>query len=140
MENLYFSSACFDGLGKEKFDSMIYEILPREFKGEDFYIGPSKGKDGGVDAQFLKSEKKQRVIQIKWREIIRQPLSKHMPEALKEFNDWVKAMLKNKNIGNCLFITNVPLSRKYSNLFQETIRINNNFHIQYWSFEELKNL
>lgn len=140
MENFYFSSNCFDGLGKEKFDSMVYEILTREFKDGDFYIGPSKGKDGGIDAKFLKSEKKERAIQIKWREIIRQPLSKHRSQALKDFNNWVGAMLKNKNIGKCLFITNVPLSIKYSNLFQETIRMNKSLHIQYWSFEELKNL
>lgn len=137
MKNFYFSKSCYDWLGEDRFRDMINEILQREFKGKDFYIGPSKGRDSGIDAQFLKPKEKQRVVQYKWREIMNKPLSEHMPEILKEFEDWAESQSKNEGVGECLFITNISLTDKYRKRFQGVINKYKSPHIQYWSFEEI---
>lgn len=137
MEKFYFPKVCYDYLEEDGFRDMINEILDKEFKDGVFYIGPRKGQDAGIDAQFLKPTEKDRAIQYKWREIANNPAPRLLSEVFAEFETWADSISKNENVGEGLFITNISLTKTYRNRFQGVIRRHKNLHLEYWSFEEI---
>lgn len=137
-----FPNYLYDELEEDGFKNLLNELIP-EVYGKDYFIpGPSKGRDGGIDAQYLKPNERDIIFQYKFRTITTSDIGNLRSEIFRTFKKEITGILKRK--ANCnakyIFITNVPLTDKYHRKFKEFIRGQNNLDIEYWEFEQLNSL
>jgi hypothetical protein len=130
----------FDSLGELKFTRMCHQLIQRVYSQQGYVPGPRKGKDGGVDARYIKQEVGQPVTQFKFREVAGRDDTKLRQAIVREFEKWLTEVCAPTDTGTFLFITNV----RRTGTDQKTITdIAANYlaaRIEYWDFERLSDL
>ncbi|TAN57238.1 hypothetical protein EPN15_04980 [Patescibacteria group bacterium] len=132
----YIPQNYYDGWGNDKFNAWIFEIIKKVYGSENFVIGPSRGSDGGIDAEYVKAGTVPFIIQIKWREISRNSPSKLRSEIFSKFKAEVERRSSNSGSIKYLFVTNVSLTHQYHEKFKKIIREYPALNIEYWEFEK----
>ncbi|NTW14316.1 MAG: hypothetical protein HGA31_04790 [Candidatus Moranbacteria bacterium] len=124
-------------MGDEKFNQWIFSVLQKTYGSENFHPGPTKGMDGGIDAEYVYGDGTRFPIQIKWRDVTRSSNETLRPKVLKDIRDWVVTISEKTPFpAKVLFITNVDFSGKEVEEIKQ-IKIGANFTLDFWHFPNL---
>jgi len=127
----------YDGWGDDGFNNFIIEVIKKVYQADNLILGPSKGLDGGIDAEYVRANEVPFIIQIKWREISRYDQTNLRNEIFSKFKNGIADKSSSLSAFKYLFITNVSLTNKYHENFKKVIRNGSNFDIEYWEFEKI---
>ena len=132
----YIPQNYYDGWGNDKFNTWIFEVIKKVYGVENFVLGPSRGRDSGIDAEYVKAGEVPFIVQIKWREISRYDPSSLRSEIFSKFETEVKNRALKLEPIKYLFVTNIALTDQYQEKFKKIVREYPALHIEYWEFEK----
>lgn len=127
----------FDSLGQPKFDRVCHQLIQKEVGTSGYTPGPHKGKDGGIDSQYIKQETGKPKTQFKFRVIASSNDKELRAEVLKEFKQWLKDHCTADSTDTYLFITNVRRTKGDHDKTATICADYPNVRIEYWDYEKL---
>lgn len=125
----------YDKMGDDDFNHWVLEVVKKVYDAKHLFPAPEKGRDGGIDIEYVYSDKKRFIIQIKGRNTVRQTLRELRPLVLKEIKRNI-AQVTSKKPHSYLFITNIELSGENLETVKQ-ISMDAPFNVDIWHFPTL---